>query len=129
VNKLFPFLKYVKRWVLRLDWPSVERIVTVTAPILFLSGTQDEVVPNWHMQALHDAAPNARSRTLATFAAGKHNDTWLQGGDEYVLRVRAFVETVTGTKLLPLPSPTASSIMALNPAINPQAGLSAPVRP
>lgn len=32
--------RYIKRWILRLDWPSETRITQITQPILFLSGLQ-----------------------------------------------------------------------------------------
>jgi len=96
VDKLFPFLKYLKQWLLRLEWDSGKRIASVTSPVLFLSGKQDEVVPNWHMSALHDKALAAESRKFVEFPAGKHNDTWLVGGTTYVNAVADFVKEVTG---------------------------------
>ncbi len=74
VDHLFAYLKYIKRWVLRLKWASVDTIQRLSVPILFISGLQDEVVPAAMMQRLHDAANAARFKTLKTFD-GQHNDT------------------------------------------------------
>lgn len=112
VDKLFPFLKLLKKWLLRLKWESGTRIASVTAPVLFLSGEQDEVVPNWHMTALHDKATGAAKRTFMQFPAGKHNDTWLVGGSQYVYAVADFVKEVTGYHIGVIEEDVVAGIMA-----------------
>eukprot|EP00403_Amphidinium_massartii_P026532 CAMPEP_0178395720 /NCGR_PEP_ID=MMETSP0689_2-20121128/13363_1 /TAXON_ID=160604 /ORGANISM="Amphidinium massartii, Strain CS-259" /LENGTH=350 /DNA_ID=CAMNT_0020016381 /DNA_START=41 /DNA_END=1089 /DNA_ORIENTATION=+ len=85
VDVLFPLIAFqsLKERFLRLSWDSVSRIATLEVPILFLSGTQDELIPPAHMQALKAAASSSRLIRLVAFPEGKHNDTWEKGGDEY----------------------------------------------
>lgn len=91
VNKLFPFVRPLKRWVLRLQWHSQERIADVTTPILFLSGQQDEVVPKEHMRNLYNSATKAAYRQITCFPKGKHNDTWKTGGLVYQAVLQRFL--------------------------------------
>lgn len=111
VDNIFPFLRPLKPFVLKLNWPSVKRIASFKTPILFVSGGQDEVVPAWHMKALHDAAVSAK-RTFVLFEEGKHNDTWLVGGLEYVQAIRSFIES-TGLVLPPLPEDNITTQLVL----------------
>jgi fermentation-respiration switch protein FrsA (DUF1100 family) len=111
VDNLFPILRPLKPLVLRLNWPSLQRIAGVKAPILFISGGQDEVVPAWHMQALNTAATSI-NKTFVLFAEGKHNDTWLVGGLKYVQAMRSFIEQ-QGIVLPPLPEDNITSQLVL----------------
>jgi pimeloyl-ACP methyl ester carboxylesterase len=38
VDRLFPFLKPLKKYLLRIDWPSHKRVPLISHPILFLAG-------------------------------------------------------------------------------------------
>jgi len=95
-DQLFPLLKPLKPWILRLDWNSVGRIVKVTTPILFFSGLLDEVVPPQQMARLHRAASNSRDRQIVTISFGHHNDTWLEGGADYLKAMARFIHKCTG---------------------------------
>ena len=99
VNTLFPLLSPLKPLILRLDWPAIRRIASVTAPILFLSGSLDEVVPAQHMQDLFDAAVHARAKSLLKVARGLHNNTWSEGGEEYRGAVIEFLERFVGVNV------------------------------
>jgi pimeloyl-ACP methyl ester carboxylesterase len=90
MDKLFPVLRPVKRWLLRMDWPSLQRIGDVETPVLFISGLQDELIPPGQMLALYTAAVAARTRRLLKLP-GTHNDTWRQGGEAYVIAIRDFI--------------------------------------
>lgn len=95
VDQLFPLLKYFKKYILRLDWSSYKRIRKITAPILFLSGLSDEVVPSWQMQRLYECATSSKKRTMVTFLGGKHNDTWMVGNTKYTETLQEFTEQIT----------------------------------
>ena len=99
VNTLFPLLSPLKPLILRLDWPAIRRIAAVTQPILFLSGSLDEVVPAQHMQDLYDAATHARAKSILKVARGLHNNTWSEGGDEYRRAVVEFLEKHVGVNV------------------------------
>lgn len=44
-------------------------------PVLFLSGTNDEIVPAEEFQALYFTCPSER-KSFIEFPEGTHNDTW-----------------------------------------------------
>jgi fermentation-respiration switch protein FrsA (DUF1100 family) len=58
--QMFSWLGYLKPLVLRIYWPSNERIVRVTAPILFICGTKDELIPPSHTKDLYELAKAAK---------------------------------------------------------------------
>jgi fermentation-respiration switch protein FrsA (DUF1100 family) len=95
VDSKFPFLNvpFFKPLFLRLKWDSRSAIRALELPMLFLSSTRDEIVPAEQMEALRDAAINAKSRSFSSFNA-THNDIWAAGGEEYWQAKRAFLERV-----------------------------------
>lgn len=102
------------RFLVRIRWNSIDTIKSVTAPILFLSGLRDSLVPPTMMKQLHDAATAASHRSIMTFEAGEHNDTWRQEG--YMARLKDYIQT-----LVP--------VEALSDDIADAADLDAPVQP
>ncbi len=52
VDNIFPFLKYFKKLILRIYWPSDQRIKEIKIPILIITGTEDEIVPTNNAQKL-----------------------------------------------------------------------------
>lgn len=56
VDHIFPLLSKFKSIILRLNWPSKDRIKNIESPFLFLNGQKDEIVPSKHTKLLHDAA-------------------------------------------------------------------------
>ncbi|XXQ39521.1 Serine aminopeptidase S33 domain-containing protein [Plasmodiophora brassicae] len=91
VDVVLPLLAPLKRLILRIDWPSRSRIGHVTHPILFLSGTQDELVPSHQMEALYAAAVSSPHKEIHRVEDGTHNDTWLKGGEAYVAKMLEFI--------------------------------------
>lgn len=63
-DHIFPLFKRFKHILLRMKWSSIERIPNVRVPMLFVGGTQDEVVPPPHTKRLHDAASLAPFKTI-----------------------------------------------------------------
>lgn len=85
-----PFLKYLA-FLCHQHWPSetsVQRIVNT--PVLFISGSQDEMVPPAHMVKLHELCGTREGKEFVEMPRGKHNDTCLQPG--YYTAVREFLE-------------------------------------
>lgn len=56
VNHIFPQLAFVKHLIVRMYWPTVDRIPKVRIPLLFVVGTNDEIVPPAHTGLLYQAA-------------------------------------------------------------------------
>ncbi|TMW66688.1 hypothetical protein Poli38472_014000 [Pythium oligandrum] len=95
VDTLMPYLRYFKPLILRMDWNNARAITTITQPILFVAGVQDELVPHIHMKQLHALAKASRKPIWYTVPNGTHNDTWLRGGDKYFETLRRFLESLT----------------------------------
>lgn len=66
----------------------------VDAPILFLAGQLDEMVPPAHMRLLYEAAEqqSVGQHTFVEFPEGMHMDTWMQGGERYWRSIEIFLE-------------------------------------
>lgn len=67
--------KTATEWVARIwnPWNSKENIKNVTAPILFLHGGSDPLIPPSHSQTLKNSSLQAKSTTLEIFSNVKHN--------------------------------------------------------
>eukprot|EP00288_Rhodomonas_lens_P014413 CAMPEP_0177695300 /NCGR_PEP_ID=MMETSP0484_2-20121128/3383_1 /TAXON_ID=354590 /ORGANISM="Rhodomonas lens, Strain RHODO" /LENGTH=315 /DNA_ID=CAMNT_0019206215 /DNA_START=115 /DNA_END=1062 /DNA_ORIENTATION=- len=94
VDALMPVICWFKSLVLRIEWRSIDVIPQLTCPILFVSGQKDELVPPAHMQALYDAADKSIHKAWYPVREGMHNDTWMKEGDEYVNRLRQFMQKI-----------------------------------
>jgi fermentation-respiration switch protein FrsA (DUF1100 family) len=85
-----PLVAKFKFLIQRLFYPSIDRIHKVTSPILFVRGMQDEIVPNDHTERLFKAATSSKFKTEYKVANGCHNQSWLKGGDEYIVAFNDF---------------------------------------
>ncbi|GKY99338.1 hypothetical protein MPSEU_000888800 [Mayamaea pseudoterrestris] len=98
VDKLMPFLKPIKPFVLRLSWDSTKIVPSLNLPILFLAGSKDELVPHEHMQHLMLMAQASRLKQFHVIDGGTHNESWIQGGAEYWNAMKSFmVQAMQGT--------------------------------
>jgi len=91
VDKMFSWLGVLKPLVLRIYWPSNERIARVTAPILFICGTKDDLVPPTHSKDLYALANKAKARVMYEVEGAGHNDCGPKGGVPYILQFSSFV--------------------------------------
>jgi hypothetical protein len=78
----------------RNKFDSIGRIATVRAPVLFIHGDKDEIVPYELGQRLYEAAKPEKD--FYTIRGAHHNDTYLVGGKEYLDRFERFVREKTG---------------------------------
>jgi hypothetical protein len=92
VDVLMPAISFLKSLVLRNYWPSLTRIPHITAPILMIAGTSDELIPHAHMKALRAAAQSAKYVDWFEVEGGEHNTTWQTAGDAYTRRIRQFMD-------------------------------------
>eukprot|EP00033_Pygsuia_biforma_P002287 GCRY01002532.1.p1 GENE.GCRY01002532.1~~GCRY01002532.1.p1 ORF type:complete len:315 (+),score=54.51 GCRY01002532.1:303-1247(+) len=92
VDSLFPpYLAALKKWLLRLHWASDHHLPAVQAPILFLAGARDELVPHSMMQKLHSLVADRPTTKFSVFESGTHMDTWQAMG--YFDSLKRFVES------------------------------------
>lgn len=75
--------------LLRDRWPNLERIGELAVPVLFVAGSDDEIVPTEQTRRLHAAAAQPK-RLLVVEGAG-HNDRALLDGDELVTAIDEFL--------------------------------------
>jgi fermentation-respiration switch protein FrsA (DUF1100 family) len=97
VDHLMPLVAPLKGLILSIKWDSDMKITTLPHPMLFVSGLADQLVPPFHMKALHDSAAKSSYRDLYEVPGGEHNDTFVTGGMTYYRRVRDFAARVLGT--------------------------------
>jgi uncharacterized protein len=76
-------------WFLIDRFPSIDRIGSVTAPVMVVAGDRDDVVPEPLSKKLYDAAPDPK-RYLLVPGTG-HNDLVLAGGDRVMDEVSSFL--------------------------------------
>ena len=73
VDHLMPMVAVFKKFIQRVFWPSIERVGNITAPICFIRGNKDEIVPFTHSKTLYDTALKAKFREFHEFPDGDHN--------------------------------------------------------
>jgi pimeloyl-ACP methyl ester carboxylesterase len=99
VGILFPFLRpVVKGPLLKMHWNSKEIAKSLTLPILYLAGEDDEIIPHSQMKYLYKISQGAsRLALFHKVSKGMHNDTWIQGGRLYWSVILQFVRNTTKT--------------------------------
>jgi fermentation-respiration switch protein FrsA (DUF1100 family) len=76
-RELYPWLP-VRLFARRIDYPSLELIATVQAPVLIAHSQEDELIPYAHGLRLHEAAEaGAATRVEFIEIRGGHNDGFL----------------------------------------------------
>lgn len=79
------------RWLLLDRYPSIERIPSVTAPLLVIAGGRDNIVPTALSRRLYDAA-TASKHWLLVPGAG-HNDPVFLDGRQLIAELEHFLST------------------------------------
>jgi abhydrolase domain-containing protein 13 len=103
VDVVMPFLAPLKRWVLRMHWPTAAVLPTLPAelPVLLISGERDALVPPAMMRSLESAArarapsvPGAPPGAVRFYAVpgASHDDCAVKGGLEYMGALRRFLD-------------------------------------
>ena len=76
--------------LLRGRFDSESKMARLRAPLLFIHGDRDEIVPYRLGEKLFEAAPEPKA--FETIVGAGHNDTTLVGGRSYFERIRRFLE-------------------------------------
>lgn len=96
--RIYPIFKYfgfLMKAVQRLRFDSISKIPNVKFPILFVVGSEDEIVPPVHsIQLFKKAGGRGSLNRVYTVSGGAHNDTWLKGGMEFYLMLMQFIYNV-----------------------------------
>lgn len=81
VPKLVPFLMpYLKYFTILATekWENEKIIGNVVAPILFLSGRKDQMIPPFMMDTLFSLSGSSKMKLMKHYPEGTHNDTCMQ---------------------------------------------------
>jgi fermentation-respiration switch protein FrsA (DUF1100 family) len=82
--------------VMKSRFDSMAKISGIDAPLLFIHGNQDSIVPYRLGQALFRAANEPK--TFFTVEDGDHNDTYVVGGQRYFNRLNDFIQSAVNGK-------------------------------
>ena len=95
LGSIYPFLNFgfVKTYLLRLKWKSIDHIRLVSIPILFMVSLKDEIVPCRHTDELREAAASSPWTTLHRVNDGTHNDIWMKAGPRYFSWLSTFMKS------------------------------------
>jgi pimeloyl-ACP methyl ester carboxylesterase len=95
VDQLMPLVAPFKFLILRMDWGNEKVAPAVKAPVLYLAGDRDELVPHDHMVKLFEYSSKASDYPqMHVIRGGTHNDSWMVGGGEYFVKFKAFMSHV-----------------------------------
>jgi uncharacterized protein len=72
------------------QFDNLGKIASLRAPVLFIHGDQDEIVPYEQGRELFAAA--AAPKAFYTVRGAHHNDVYVVGGETYFRRIREFIE-------------------------------------
>ena len=92
VDSLMPYVAPFKALILWIGWNSGEIVPHLSSPILYLAGSRDELVPHFHMIELYKSSKASRFLKMHIIEGGTHNESWMQGGSEYWVQVREFMQ-------------------------------------
>lgn len=90
-ESLWSPLRHIKS-LFTAQWNSIGRIAVCKAPLLFVSGLADELVPPTMMQQLFDAVQASEFKHMVRFPYGTHNETWCEGG--YYQHMMLFIKKI-----------------------------------
>lgn len=95
VGKVFPFLDFdfIKKFMLKIHWRSIDHIGDINTNMLFLACSNDEIVPHPQMLKLYKEAKSAKSKDIYVIEGGTHNDGWMRGGETYWNKMKAFIDS------------------------------------
>jgi fermentation-respiration switch protein FrsA (DUF1100 family) len=79
-------------WLLGAKFNLIERLSTISVPILVIHGDRDSIIPLELGKAVFEAAPQPKEFYLVPGA--DHNDLYIVGGAPYFQRLKQFVQKV-----------------------------------
>ena len=88
-EKLYPILPV--RWIIRIHYPSIDRISNVRCPVLIVHSPEDEIIPFEFGEALFD---RARPPKQFLRIRGDHNDGFMLSGDSYRQGLDEFITRI-----------------------------------
>ena len=94
-RNVLPFLSKLPAFLVRNRFESADKIMNIKAPILFICGDKDEIVPHHMTIHLSELSTNMLNE-LAIIPGGSHNDTWCVS-DVYYVKISLFLHKIFNT--------------------------------
>ena len=91
VDVMFPFLKYIKKYLLRAKFETINIIGKIKKPILFCRSQNDELIPKIQMDTLYNSATGALFKKYYTIFMGSHNDGFRTDITNYAFAINSFI--------------------------------------
>ena len=76
VDSMFSVIGYLKGLVLTNYWSTIDLVKDIKLPILYVTGSHDEIVPTEQTHRLYEASTSSRHTQIWVNPDGYHNDTW-----------------------------------------------------
>jgi len=92
VDVMFPFLKYVRKYLLKSKFETIYIIGKIFRPILFCRSERDELIPKIQMDTLYNSATGASFKRYYTIKEGSHNDGFRTDVTDYANAILKFVD-------------------------------------
>jgi len=100
VDHLFPMITHLKKFLLKNNWPTKSIISNISLPILFISSSNDELVPFHHMESLYSLATRSLFKHKYIVLGGTHNESWQRYPKEYFKELEKFFTKCGGVEKL-----------------------------
>lgn len=82
----------VNNYIMLHKWESVKHIHKIKAPICFISGLDDKLIPPTHTKNLFKASTAAAFKQIVEVENGTHNETWSLGEEKYFSGLKEFMD-------------------------------------
>ena len=92
VDVMFPFLKYLRKYLLRSKFETINIIGKIERPILFCRSENDELIPKNQMDTLYNSAKGALFKKYYMIHQGTHNDGFRTDIIEYANAIHKFMD-------------------------------------
>ena len=85
------FVRCMPKWMYKNQYMSRVKVPRLTVPVLYLSGTGDQLIPPSMMTELYNSTAS-EVKQLARFPGGSHNETWMC--NSYYQTIEYFLDEV-----------------------------------
>ena len=90
-DQMFGFIANLKYLVLTNYWMTIDLVPHIELPILYITGSKDEIVPTKQTHKLKKASLKAREAQIWVNKGGYHNSTWDSRRAEYLSTLNKFM--------------------------------------
>jgi len=91
VDTMFPFLKHLRKYLLKSKFETINIIGKIKKPILFCRSERDELIPKIQMDTLYNSAIGTLYKKYYTIHDGSHNDGFRTDLIGYANAIQNFV--------------------------------------